>query len=366
MSKVEGAVIDSEGEHSINLRHGGDLQRAVRDYGTAAVDWLDLSTGIAPWAWPVPTIPDQVWQRLPEIACPLQVPAASYYGCKAEAVMAVPGSQFVIQTLPDLFKGLTVALPNRGYFEHRRAWSAAGHRVIDYDHENMQGLDRLVRRGQVDAVLVINPNNPTTTCADRELLLQWRQLLAQRGGCLIVDEAFMDLQPSASLARECPLPGLVVLRSVGKFFGLAGLRLGFALSDLPLQRQLQQRLGPWAVSGPAQYIGRLALLDHSWQAQQRSRIHSMMTLQLQGMSALLKLQLHGEQWRLLTGPLFISLMLPAAAAKALYAALAARAILPRRFDYGGEACLRFALIGSEDENRRLQQSLSEALLEVLV
>jgi cobalamin biosynthetic protein CobC len=354
---------DQRDHQHVNQHHGGDLQRAASDYGIALEHWLDLSTGIAPWGWPVGAIPDAVWQRLPQVNCPLQAPAAAYYGCQRAAVLAVPGSQYVIQTLPALFAGLTVALPDRGYFEHRRAWTEAGHRVLDYGHDQLPSLDRLIRQGRVDAVLVINPNNPTTVCVERELLLQWREILAQRGGVLIVDEAFMDLPEGNSLAADCPLPALVVLRSVGKFFGLAGLRLGFALSDAMVQTQLQQRLGPWAVSGPAQYIGCQALLDRNWQRQQRQRIAQMTALQLQAMTRALQAQLDSGQWRLLPGPLFISLLLPSACGAALFEALAARAILIRRFDYGAEACLRFALPASEQQCRQLQSSLVDALNE---
>ena len=235
----------------INITHGGDLDQAAREFGIPREKWLDLSTGIAPWSWPVSDIPTAVWQRLPAVDCPLRHAAAAYYGCPPDAVLAIPGSQFAIQTLPQLFPDNTrVAIPELGYFEHRKAWQKAGHQLVDYSDQALDQLELQIEAGELDVVLVINPNNPTATLLERTRLLHWCELLARRGGCLIVDEAFMDTEQRMSLASECPRPGLVVLRSLGKFFGLAGLRVGFVLAESPVLELLSQRLGPWAVNGP--------------------------------------------------------------------------------------------------------------------
>src|SRR5690606_32701627 len=112
-----------------------------------------------------------------------------------------------------------------------------------------------------DVLLVVNPNNPSGRLIERERLLDWHARLAERGGWLLVDEAFMDCTPEHSLAVDSQKPGLIVLRSFGKFFGLAGLRLGFALAEPALLERLAEQLGPWAVSGPARAVATALLAD---------------------------------------------------------------------------------------------------------
>jgi cobalamin biosynthetic protein CobC len=147
---------------------------------------------------------------------------------------------------------------------------AAGHRVATY--RNLNELTSLVAAGDVQHAVVINPNNPSAEQADPVQLLQWRESLAPRGGLLVVDEAFIDAQPQLSLASQTPLPNLVILRSFGKFFGLAGVRLGFVLAGPAILAELKIWCNPWQITHPAQWIGAQALRDHQWQAEQRRRI----------------------------------------------------------------------------------------------
>lgn len=347
------AVIDFE----FNNRHGGNLQAAVRRYGIERGDWLDLSTGIAPWGWPVPSIPADVWQRLPEAECPLQQPAAAYYGCDPQAVLAVPGSQFAIQTLPTLLSPRRVAIPVLGYFEHRKAWQSAGHQLVNYGENEVERVDQMIEAGALDVVLVINPNNPSAARLEKTRLLKWRESLSQRGGLMIVDEAFMDAAPGESLAPACPRSGLVVLRSLGKFFGLAGLRLGFVLGDAGWLQKLQAKLGPWAVNGPAQYAGSRALADRDWQRGQRQRLNHWLPLQRQLLESI------GRKcgWRVRSGPLFISLRLANTQAQTLADHLGQKGILVRRFVGPGAepGCVRLGLVKDAIQLERLQLALEQ-------
>lgn len=342
-------------KESVNITHGGDLDQAAKQFGIAREQWLDLSTGIAPWSWPVSEIPTTVWQRLPAVKCPLPVVAADYYGCVADAVLAIPGSQFAIQTLPQLFPQNTrVAMPQLGYFEHRKAWHKAGHSLFDYNDGSLDLLESKIEGGELDVVLAINPNNPTTTLLGRDRLLHWCELLARRGGCLIVDEAFMDSEPGMSLASECPRPGLIVLRSLGKFFGLAGLRLGFVLAESPVLELLSERLGPWAVNGPAQYLGQRALADFDWHAEQRQRIANAMAEQM----ALLKTIAWGDKSSVLPGPLYCSIAMPLASVDRWYNQCGQQGILTRRFvRCECDGLLRFGLTKDAGQLQRLATAL---------
>lgn len=237
------------------LEHGGKLLAAAARYRIEAADWLDLSTGINPAGWPVPAVPPEVWQRLPEQEDGLVDAAAAYYGCTS--VLPVAGSQAAIQALPRLRAACRVGVPHPAYAEHAHAWRAAGHAVAAWDAA--MGVDAL------DVLVLVHPNNPGGQTYTRAALLDWHAELAARGGWLLVDEAFIDATPEASLSADCPREGLIVLRGLGKFFGLAGARVGFVLAQAALLAELNTLLGPWAVSAPSRWVARAALADTTWQ-----------------------------------------------------------------------------------------------------
>lgn len=241
------------------LEHGGALLAAAARYGIEPADWLDLSTGINPAGWPVPPIPAAVWQRLPETGDGLVEAAAAHYGCSD--VLPVAGSQAAIQALPRLRAACRVGVPDPAYAEHAHAWRAAGHTVTAWQPE--QGVAAL------DVLVLVHPNNPGGQTYHRADLLTWHAELAARGGWMLVDEAFIDATPEASLAADCPREGLIVLRGLGKFFGLAGARVGFVLAEATVLDALEARLGPWAVSAPSRWVARAALADTAWQQSAR-------------------------------------------------------------------------------------------------
>lgn len=238
------------------LEHGGRLRAAAQRYGIPENEWLDLSTGINPDGWPVPAVSAEIWQRLPQDDDELNAAACNYYG--ATRLLAVSGSQAAIQALPSLRPPSGVALAAPGYAEHAHAWQRCGHQIIGVSDEAILQVD-------VDVVVIINPNNPTGKLFSRDELLRLHARLAARGGWLVVDEAFMDASPEHSLASVCPLPGLIVLRSLGKFFGLAGARVGFVLAEENVLQPLAELLGPWPIAAPSRHVATLALRDTAWQ-----------------------------------------------------------------------------------------------------
>lgn len=251
--------------------HGGDLAWARRHFGGNSEDWLDLSTGISPWARPVHAVPVAIWQRLPDADdSALRRAAAEFYGCASEHVLPVPGSQFAISCLPRTVPHGVVALPNPGFAEHKHAWIAAGHRVVEY--RNLDELSVLIDSSDIRYAVVINPNNPSAEQANPAQLLEWRNQLNAHDGLLVVDEAFADVYPQISLGAHAHLPGLVILRSLGKFFGLAGVRLGFVLAGTEILASLTHWCNPWQINHPAQWIGTQALRDRDWQTGQRQRV----------------------------------------------------------------------------------------------
>lgn len=245
---------------SDSIYHGGDLAAARAEYGGAPEDWIDLSTGINPWPYPVPDLPPETWTQLPQPDAEerlLQAARRAYGVPEGAGIVAAPGTQVLIQLLPTLLSPRQVAVIGPTYGEHAPAWRAAGHQVREVGEPV----------GDTDVLVLCSPNNPDGRLAD-PALPAW----AGEGRLLVVDEAFADVAPDGSLLPDACTKGLLILRSFGKFFGLAGLRLGFAAGDPALAGRLADRLGPWAVSGPALAIGAAALQDREWQAETRVRL----------------------------------------------------------------------------------------------
>lgn len=325
------------------LEHGGRLREAAAHYDIPLADWLDLSTGINPEAWPVPALPAATWQRLPEPGDGLEAAAASYYG--NNNVLPVAGSQAAIQWLPALLPKAVVACIAPLYAEHPQAWQHAGHKLRFLQNATL--LRALA--AATPYVLLCNPNNPTADRHPHDVVVDAARQLKKRGGWLIVDEAFVDPTPELSLtplAGTDEAPNLIVFRSLGKFFGLAGARVGFVFAAPDLLARMNEAMGPWTISGPSREVARQALLDTAWQNAARprllaagERLHALLT-------AL------GE---VKSTALFATLNSPHAGE--LHEHLARNAILTRRFDQ--QPLLRFGLPSDETGWQRLTQALTE-------
>jgi cobalamin biosynthetic protein CobC len=321
--------------------HGGALEVARRLAPGAPEPWIDLSTGINPHAYPLPDLEPEAWSRLPESGAlaRLEDAAALRYGVAAENVVAGPGSQALIQALARILPHGAVGALAPTYGGFAAAFAAAGARVVEAKRlEDMEALD---------VGIVVNPNNPDGRIISRAALLDLHARLARRGGVLIVDEAFADFDAETeSLAPSLP-SGAVVLRSFGKAYGLAGLRLGFALVSPDIVPSLRGALGPWPVSGPAIAIGAQALADSDWLEAMRAR--------LGGDAARLDALLHGAGWRVVGGTRLFRLAAHANA-RAAFERLLVAGILTRPFAEAPD-WLRFGIPGDENAWERLATAL---------
>jgi len=260
-------MIPSDGAEE-SLLHGGELAAARRLFPGAVEPFIDLSTGINPDPYPLPDLSTALLARLPDpnALAALAAVAAKAYGAPSPAhVVPAPGTQILLPLVAGLARPGRAAILSPTYSEHARAAALAGHTVRE-----IGGLDVIADAG---LVVVTNPNNPDGRLLAKADLLATAKHLQALGGMLVVDEAFMDVGPlGASLAPEVARGNIVVLRSFGKFFGLAGLRLGFALAAPPLAARLAALLGPWAVSAPALAAGTAALADLAWIETTRRRL----------------------------------------------------------------------------------------------
>lgn len=321
------------------LLHGGRLRTAAAQFAIPLPQWLDLSTGINPDGWPVRTPPATAWARLPEDDDDLEPVACHYYGvCQ---LLPVAGSQAAIQALPRLRMPSRVGVLHPGFSEHGNAWLSNRHRIVTVTAGQIDAL-----LPDIDVLVLTQPNNPTGVMFKRDRLLQWREQLTARGGWLIVDEAYMDATPEYSIATHADNPGLIVLRSLGKFFGLAGARVGFVCAEQNLLTQLRQLLGPWAISHPSRWIASQALQDTTWQQQARRQLLAS-SFRLQ--SLLQQHQLHPAG-----GCAFFQWSVSPHAA-AIHQTLAQQGILVRLFD--DPLSVRFGLPAHENDWLRLESAL---------
>lgn len=321
--------------------HGGDLATARALFPDAPKPWIDLSTGINPIPYPLPALPLSLWTRLPgaddEMAL-IAAARAAYRVPGAAGIVAAPGTQILIELLPRLAPTGPVAVLGPTYAEHAHAWRKAGFTVTETCSDDAAGT--------AATLVVVNPNNPDGRVLSRDRLVELAGACAARGGLLVVDEAFADFTPEASILPNLP-PATIVLRSFGKTYGLAGLRLGFAIGEPELIARLKTALGPWSVAGPALHVGALALADGDWLARAaRDRARDAARL-----DALLAR--HGR----IIGGTDLFRLLETPAAPALFARLGRHGLYVRRFRDAPER-LRFGLPGDAAAWSRLQAALS--------
>lgn len=329
---------------SHGIEHGGALDRAIALYGGEPSDWLDLSTGINPEIFPLPDMAPQVWNRLPDekLLADTLTAARHYYGVADDAPMvAAPGTQALIQLLPQLSETGSVAIIGPTYQEHAASFAQSGWQV-----STCSSIADIPDRVRV--AVVVNPNNPDGRVIGQAELLQLAARLQARGGFLIVDEAFADPQPETSVAAHAGSSALVLLKSFGKYFGLAGVRLGFALAGKAMVDEMARRLGPWAVSAPALAIAQHAFTRHDL----RSAFQHRLAKRRQDLGQALRQagiqQLGGCD-------LFVLIEMPAAAK--VYDGLCRQHILVRKFDYAPN-WLRLGLPEDEQALARLTRALN--------
>ncbi len=329
------------------LQHGGDLAAARRLFPDAVEPFLDLSTGINPHPYALPRLPAAIFARLPDAAAlqHLAAIAANAYGAPAghgaACVVPAPGTQILLPLVGGLVRPGRAAVVAPTYGELARAAALAGHAAVAV--RDLAGI------GDAGLVLLTNPNNPDGRLFARNDLVAVADKLRGRGGLLVVDEAFMDVGPAgASLVPDIARGNIVVLRSFGKFFGLAGLRLGFALGAPPLAARLNAMLGPWAVSGAAITVGSKALADRAWIGNTRRRLDKA--------AARLDAMLREAGLEVIGGTALFRLVRTRRAGE-LFRHLGRAGILMRVFP-DQAMWLRFGLPGTEPDWRRLQIAMA--------
>jgi cobalamin biosynthetic protein CobC len=344
ISSARKVSVISPSTGATSLLHGGDLTVARRQFPQAPEPFVDLSSGINPHSFPLPQLPSGLFARLPQQDAldRLLAVAAKAYGAPSSAhVVAAPGTQILLPAIAALLKSGRVRVLGPTYNEHLRVAELAGQSAAQV-HDIAQLED-------ADLAVVVNPNNPDGRAIEQSRLLALAGRLRSRGGLLVLDEAFMDVaSPPMSLAGEVMCGNIIVLRSFGKFFGLAGLRLGFAIAAPDITGRLNDWLGPWAVAGPAIAIGEAALADAPWAQATRERLHR----EAQRLDAMLS-----TAGLAAVGGTALFRLVRSPSANGQFHHLGRAGILVRRFAEQPD-WLRFGLPGDENAWTRLHRALT--------
>jgi cobalamin biosynthetic protein CobC len=287
-------IAEAQETKPFNPLHGGNLVSASAHFNIPVDQWIDLSTGINPEHYPVDHLPLSSYCALPYISNDFLAAVRLYYTPAytqnntnerhthiKNNFLAVAGTQTAIQVLPTLLPPLPILLPKVGYQEYRQQWQSRSLPTSDYPSMDCSAaelhIDQAIKQQPQQHVLVINPNNPTGIAFNKNKLISWAQALGPQA-YLIIDEAFIDSTPDNSVLTNMLSGGMpdniIVLRSFGKFFGLAGIRLGFIFSNAFIIQKLEKSIGIWQVNGPAQAIAITALSDSIWQKKNRLAITS--------------------------------------------------------------------------------------------
>jgi cobalamin biosynthesis protein CobC len=344
-TRMQPQIEDVEARQAIE--HGGNLARAGLQFPQAPKPWIDLSTGINPHPYAYSPIPATAFSRLPEpddLARLKHLAATAYGAPSPDHLAAAPGTHILLPLIVEAVfgtlsgAGRRAAILSPTYGEHARMAKLSGFETSEVD-----AFEALF---DADLAVVVNPNNPDGRLVGAADLLALSRHMAAKGGLLVVDEAFMEvIEPDESVAGAVH-EGLVVLRSFGKFYGLAGVRLGFAVAPVAIAQKLSARLGPWAIPGPTLCIGLQALADRGWQQAMRQRLHED-AARLDGLLAAAHLPVCGGT------TLFRHLR--HAEAPAILAHLGQCGILVRAFA-GRPDCLRIGL-PQDGEWKRLEKAL---------
>ncbi|PVB63646.1 threonine-phosphate decarboxylase CobD [Labrenzia sp. 011] len=333
------------------MEHGGDLSLAIERFGGTREDWMDLSTGINPYSYPLPKdISSDAWTALPAKAAEERLSSAARHAYRVpehSGLAAGPGTQILLSLLPSVLPDGPVALVSPTYSSHAAVWTREGRSPVE-----ISSIHAVPAHAKI--VVLVNPNNPDGRLVDVRSLLDIARTLSARGGYLVVDEAFADVVPGSSVLPHLAQENVLVLRSFGKFFGLAGLRIGFLAGPKAVTDQLSAKLESWSLSGPALEVGATALRDDAFRERMNRRLADEM--------ADLTLALSEGGLSVFGGtPLYALAGLRNA--RALHEALARRRIWTRIFDYA-PTWIRFGLPGGQAKLAQLSEALAEAQKEL--
>ena len=321
----------------LNIHHGGDIDLAIKKYGGEREDWIDLSTGINGTSYPWQQSIKFELRNLPsnKLLVNLERAAsAAYKVAENTETAAVSGAQQIISLLPICLKSYnSVAILGPTYNEYEKAFKSSGIKA--------QTVSEVSKLSSSDIAIIVNPNNPTGKVIAEEILDD----LSKKVRILIIDESFKTF----SSRRIQKFENVIQINSLGKFFGLAGVRLGFVSGPSDFIKSVRRMLGPWPISSIAAEIGTIALNDNTW-------ISEMEKILLEGSNVLHK-ACSTKNWKLV-GKTNLFHTYATSSSLEVEKQFAAHYIWIRTFDYS-ETWVRLGIPTSKYEWTRVRQALNE-------
>jgi len=279
--KINDALNDGENIQRTARIHGGNIYEAAKRFGIDEEDIIDFSSNVNPLG--PPSAAKRAVKRSitfldrypdPEMNG-LRKTVARYFGIKPGQVICGNGSNGLIRLIPQVFRPKKVLIPVPTYMEYAAAAEDAGGKVVTFPLKEREGfrvdpLEMAFALKGMDMAFLCNPNNPTGLLISKVEMLEIMQYALQQGVRLVVDEAFMDFSGSDSIVKEAVQSShLICLRAFTKFFGMPGLRIGYAVSDETTASDLRNGQEPWAVSIPAEQAAIAAL--NEWRYIKKTR-----------------------------------------------------------------------------------------------
>ena len=257
--------------------HGGNILSLARQRGLSPTELIDFSASINPLGLS-PVVRNAIVNALdtlvhyPDNDCgELKLALAEFHGLKQEHFAIANGSTEIIYTLPGLLPGKSALIVSPTFSEYTNALRLHQREIRHLPLSPADGfalnLDRLASllENYYDALYLCNPGNPSGALYPRRVVEQVYDLCRDTGTFLVLDEAFMDFseEESAKTVIIAADQG-IVLRSMTKFYGIPGLRLGYAMAAPSLIERLSSLGGPWSVNTLAQVAGVAALRDSDY------------------------------------------------------------------------------------------------------
>lgn len=260
--------------------HGGDVYAASRELGCGVERIVDFSASInplgpSPRVWRALSHAHEALKHYPDPTClDLRTALASLWGCSVGHIIVGNGSTELIHLLPTSLGLRHLLIVGPTFSEYAASMVRMKRRITTVYAERREGyrppIERIAsllgrkppRHGGIDSVVLCNPNSPTGQACDAAAVMRLARMAQRRKVLFIVDEAFVDYCPERSvLPLSSNVPNVIVLRSLTKFFGLPGLRVGYAVAARSLVERMERHLPPWSVNALGQLAGLAALRD---------------------------------------------------------------------------------------------------------
>lgn len=345
----------------IQVEHGGRVYEAARRWGIELHQVLDFSANINPLG-PPQAVLSAIENSLTPTSLRVYPDATAFLSAivnkhhlMPDEIVVGSGAASLIFAVIHALSPKRVLILDPAFVEYSRASAAVNAQITTALLTEERGftpdfasLVRTIKERQVDLVILNSPHNPTGALYPRDALLSLIDAAEEYNTAVLLDEAFIDYTPQASLVSHAATkPHLIVLRSLTKFYAMPGLRIGYAVCNAKVAGRIREQIDPWSVSTVALEAGRAALAEAGFEAES-CRFNAIAREEFAGALRSIGLEV------LPSAANFLLAKLPQSSGGDLQSWLESERILIRRCDsfHGlGQAFIRLAVRSSSDNVR---------------